>query len=29
VGDQERGVDAGWNQLIERIRADAAAQAGG
>jgi uncharacterized protein YndB with AHSA1/START domain len=28
VGENERGVDSGWNQLIERIR-DAAAKRGG
>lgn len=28
VGEQERGVDGGWNQLMERIRTAAAARAG-
>jgi uncharacterized protein YndB with AHSA1/START domain len=28
VGEQERGVEAGWNQLIGRIRTAAAEQAG-
>jgi uncharacterized protein YndB with AHSA1/START domain len=28
VGDQEHGVDAGWSQLIRRIRAAAAERAG-
>ncbi len=27
MGEQERGVEGGWNQLIERIRAAAAARA--
>jgi uncharacterized protein YndB with AHSA1/START domain len=28
VGEQERAVDGGWNQLIERIRTASAARAG-
>ena len=27
IGENERGVDAGWNQLMERIRAAAAERA--